>query len=64
MKEAREELVPNARAWVDWAEAYLDDHCPVNVLFFEKLLEHGSHGFYRWSGGFGERDEWFEGWTG
>lgn len=62
MREARPELVPTAQAWIDWAELYLDEHRPVDVLFFQKLLEPDSHGFYGWTGGYGERDEWFEMW--
>lgn len=62
MREARPELVPTAQAWTDWAELYLDEHRPVDVLFFQKLLEPDSHGFYGWTGGYGERDEWFEMW--
>jgi hypothetical protein len=62
MQEARPELVPAAQAWVDWAEAYLDDHRPVDVLFFEPLLDGDSSGFYRWVGGYGDQDEWFDVW--
>lgn len=62
MTDAREELVPSAQHWVDWAEAYLDRHRPADVLFFEKLPEPGSQGFYRWAGGYAERDEWSEEW--
>jgi acetolactate synthase regulatory subunit len=35
MKVARPELVPAAQSWVDRIEAYLDNHRPVDVLFFE-----------------------------
>jgi hypothetical protein len=64
MKEARPELVPAAQAWVDWAEAYLDDHRPTDPLFFEPLLERNAPRFhhFRWTGGYGERDEWLERW--
>jgi len=65
MKVARPELVPTAQAWVDWAEAYLEHHRPVDVLFFEPLLDRDASGFHhwRWTPGYGERDEWLEGWN-
>jgi hypothetical protein len=64
MKEARPELLPAAQAWVAWAEACLDDHRPTDPLFFEPLLDRKAPGFhhYRWTGGYGERDEGLERW--
>ena len=62
MKVARPELVPAAQAWVDWAEKYLEDHRPTDRLFFEPLLDRGKEGFYRWTVGYGQRDEWLESW--
>ena len=62
MQVAREELRPAAQAWVEWAEDYLDHHRPVDVLFFEKLLDRQTEGFYHWTGNYGERDEWFGPW--
>ena len=62
MKIARPELVPAAQAWVDWTEAYLEEHRPVDVLFFEPLLGRNVEGFYHWTGSYGERNEWLEEW--
>ena len=60
MKVARPELVPVAQAWVDWIAAYLEDRRPVDVLFFEPLLDRNSDGFYHWTGSYGERNEWLD----
>jgi len=64
MKVARQELVPAAQAWVDWVEKYLEDHRPTDPLFFEPLLDRSKQGFYRWTVGYGQRDEWLETWRG
>lgn len=62
MKVARPELIPTAQAWIEWAEAYFEDHQPTDPLFFEPLLEHRSQGYHHWTVGYGQRDTWVDEW--
>jgi hypothetical protein len=49
MKVARPELVPTAQAWLDWAEAYLDEHRPTDVIFFDRVTERDDHDFWHYA---------------
>jgi hypothetical protein len=49
MEVARPELIPAARAWVEWANEYIDQSHPEDALFFEPLLEHGTSEFWHYS---------------
>jgi len=50
MKVARAELIPTAEAWIDWAQAHLDEHRPAAVVFFDKLIERdATSGTTRWT---------------
>jgi hypothetical protein len=49
MEVARPELVPKARAWVDWAEGYLENNHPADALFFEVLIKPETSAFYHYS---------------
>lgn len=60
MQEARPELIPAAQAWIEWAEAYLDEHHPADALFFEQLIQPGTNAFWHYhrpAGG----SNWFSG---
>ena len=50
--------------WLEWADDYLKRRDPAGLLFWNALIERDDRLFshYAWSGGYGQRDEWFDLW--